>query len=117
MFGYIFEVTNNKTGETYLGKRYGVTFDKKYFGEESNDKLAVAIEKYGRPSFSVKMIMPYESPEALDEVFASMQPTSTKKVMTKGTPDKVEDDKMVATEEVVVEEEKPKKGRKKKVEE
>ena len=74
MQGYTFEVTNNKTGETYLGKRYAVSFDKNYFGEDANEKLAVAIEKYGRPSFSVKMLMPYETVAAVDEAFAVMRP-------------------------------------------
>ena len=118
MYGYIFEVTNNKTGETYLGKRYAVSFDKNYFGEVENDKLAIAIEKYGRPSFSVKMIMPFESPEAVDAAFAEMQPNKSTKTVVKATPDKVEDDKIVAVEEKVVEEPaeevKPKRGRKKK---
>ena len=112
MFGYTFEVTNTKTGETYLGKRYAVAFDRKYFGEEENDKLAVAIEKYGRPSFTVRMIMPYESPEALDAAFAELQPKKTKKVVVKATPDAIEDDKMIMVEEKVVEEE-PKKAPKK----
>lgn len=79
MFGYIFEVTNKKTGEKYLGKRYAVTFDKNYFGEENNDALAVAIEKNGRPSFEVKMLMPYETPEAIDAAFAEMKPVEKPK--------------------------------------
>lgn len=112
MFGYIFETTNNKTGETYIGKRYAVLFDKNYLGDD--EKLAIDIEKYGRPAFSVRMVMPYESPEALDAAFADMQP---KKVVVKGKPDKVEDDKIVPVEEKVIEEVKPKRGRKKKVEE
>ena len=73
MQGYIFEVTNKKTGETYLGKKYAVSFDKKYFGEEANDELAIAIEKYGRPSFESKMIMPYETIEQLDWAYDVMQ--------------------------------------------
>lgn len=71
MFGYTFETTNKKTGEKYIGKKYAVTFDKNYLGED--EKLAVAIEKYGRPSFEVKMIMPYESPEAVDAAFEELQ--------------------------------------------
>ena len=119
MQGYIFEVTNNKTGETYLGKRSAVAFDKTYFGEVDNEKLAIDIEKYGRPAFSVKMIRPFETVEALNEVFAEMD-KPVKKVIVKGTPDVVEDDKMVVVEEKVIEEEpteevKPKRGRKKKV--
>lgn len=76
MYGYIFETTNTKTGDTYLGKRYAVAFDKKYFGEDEDNALAVAIEKYGRPAFSVKMIMPAESPEQLDAMFEEMQKAS-----------------------------------------
>lgn len=86
MYGYIFETTNKKTGETYLGKRYAVSFDKNYFGEEVNDKLAVAIEKYGRPSFSVKMIMVYETPEAVDAAFEEMQKSQKKVVEKKDEP-------------------------------
>ena len=80
MYGYIFEVTNKKTGDTYLGKRYGVTFDKNYFGEEVNPALAVSIEKYGRPSFEAKMIMPYETQEILDVVFKEMNEAKKKPV-------------------------------------
>ena len=115
MFGYIFEVTNKKTGETYLGKRCAVSFDKHYFGEENNTKLAIAIEKCGRPAFEVKMIMPYENAKGLEEAFASMQPkVAPKKVVVKETP-VVEDDKMIVTEvkEVVEEEPKAKPVRKK----
>ena len=70
MIGYIFETTNNKTGEKYLGKNYAVSFDKNFLG--TDDKLIVDIEKYGRPSFTVTMIRPFDSIEELDEVFASM---------------------------------------------
>ena len=106
MFGYIFEVTNTKTGEIYFGKKYSVTFDKNYLGEDENEKLAVAVEKYGKPAFEVKMLMPYESQEAVDYAFSQMlvPQKSTKKVVTKGTPDVAKDDVMVATEEKVVEE-------------
>lgn len=87
MFGYIFEVTNKKTGEKYLGKRCAVTFDKNYFGEEDNEALAVAIEKNGRPSFEVKMLMPYETPEAIDAAFAEMKPADKpKKKVVKEEP-------------------------------
>jgi len=122
MYGYIFEVTNNKTGDTYLGKRYAVSFDKNYFGEADNAKLAVAIEKYGRPAFSVKMLMPFDTQKAIDAVFAEMD-KSAKKVVVRATPDKVDDSKMEVVEEKPVEvvdeskeEVKPKKGRKKKAE-
>ena len=116
MYGYIFEVTNKKTGETYLGKRCAVSFDRNYFGEENNSKLAIALEKLGRPAFEVKMIMPYENAEGLEEAFASMQPkVAPKRVVVRETPDVVEDDKMVVVEEKVVEEEpKAKPVRKKK---
>ena len=104
MYGYIFETTNTKTGEKYIGKRYAVLFDKSYLGEEDNTALAVAIEKYGRPSFSVKMLMPYESKEAVDSAYESMIKVEK--------PEKVEK----PVEEVEPEVEKPaKKGRKKKV--
>lgn len=73
MYGYIFETTNNKTGEKYIGKRYAVNFDKNYLGEVDNDALSIAIEKYGRTAFSVKMLRPFESANALEEVYASFQ--------------------------------------------
>lgn len=65
MVGYIFETTNKKTGETYLGKRYAVTFDKNFFGEDAE----VAVEKFGKSNFEVKMLAPFESIEKLDEAF------------------------------------------------
>ena len=46
MFGYILETTNKKTGETYLGKRYAVSFDKYYLGD--SEELMTAIDKYGK---------------------------------------------------------------------
>lgn len=114
MYGYIFETTNTKTGETYLGKRYAVGFDKNYFGEENNDALAVAIEKYGRPAFTVKMIMPFETQAAVDEAFAEMAKPA-KKTKAKVTEDTPEEE---PAQEPVVEEQKPaKRGRKKKTEE
>ena len=100
MFGYTFEVTNKRTGETYLGKRYAVSFDRNYFGESENNALAVAIEKYGRPSFEVKMIMCYESPEAVDAAFAELKPAEKPKKKEKPVEEK-------PIEEVPVEEKKP----------
>ena len=81
MFGYIFETINKKTNEKYIGKRYAVSFDKNYFGEENNDALAIAIEKYGRPSFEVKMIMPYETQAEVDEAFKAVDVKPAKKVI------------------------------------
>jgi len=116
MYGYIFETTNTKTGQTYLGKRYAVSFDKNYLGEDCDNALALAIEKYGRPSFSVKMIMPFESQAALDSVFAEKKGAEkialAKKIESKV---KAEPKKEEPVEEVEVEEPKPaKRGRKKK---
>lgn len=105
MYGYIFETTNKKTGEKYLGKRFAVTFDKNYFGEAEDEKLAVAIEKYGRPSFEVKMLMPFESADALESVFAEMKKPAKKEEK------KVEEEVPEAEEP---EEEKPARRRKKK---
>lgn len=115
MYGYIFEVTNKKTGEKYLGKRYAVAFDKNYFGEENNPALAIAIEKNGRPAFEARMIMPYENPDVLDTVFDSMVKSEKPKV----TPKKEETPKVVEPkEEKPVEVKAPaKRGRKKVVEE
>jgi len=117
MQGYIFEVTNKKTGDTYLGKVGAVSFNKNYFGEEVNEKLAVAIEKFGRPSFEVKMIMPYETLAALDAAFESMKPVEKpeKKVVKKAEPKKVEEPKEEKPVEEVVKAP-AKRGRKKAVE-
>lgn len=79
MIGYIFRTTNKKTGDTYLGKRYAVSFDKNYLGDM--DDLAVDIEKYGRPSFEVKMILPYETKEQLDAAFEAMDEPAKKVVV------------------------------------
>lgn len=87
MVGYIFETTNKKTGETYLGKRYGVTFDKNYFGD--SDDVAIAIEKYGKPSFEVKMLRPCDSIEEVDAMFEefakSRKPAKKAKVEEEAT--------------------------------
>lgn len=118
MYGYIFETTNNKTGATYIGKRYAVSFDKNYFGEENDERLALDIEKYGRPSFVVKMLMPYESKDALDEAFnAVKKPVVKQQKKTVKEEPKVEEPKK---EEPVEEEVKPapkKRASKKTVEE
>lgn len=112
MVGYIFETTNKKTGEKYLGKRYGVVFDKKFLG--NSDDVAIAIEKYGRPTFEVKMLMPYESLEMLDAAFKEMTEAS-KKEEPKAEEPEVEASAEEPVEEVV-KETKPR-GRKKKIEE
>ena len=71
MIGYIFETTNKKTGEKYLGKRYAVSFDKNFLGDM--DDLAVAIEKYGKPTFEVKMLRPCETIAQLDTIFEQIK--------------------------------------------
>ena len=77
MIGYIFETTNNKTGDKYIGKRYAVNFDKNYFGEVNSDNLSIAIEKYGRNAFSVKMLRAFEDIDSLEKVFMEYaQPVS-----------------------------------------
>jgi hypothetical protein len=93
MIGYIFETTNKNTGETFLGKRYAVSFDKNFFGEEAEK----SVEKYGKSAFAVKMIMPYDNIEALDKAFDAMK--ASRKPAKKEAP--------------VVEEEKEEKPRKK----
>lgn len=127
MQGYIFEVTNKKTGETYLGKVGAVVFNKDYFGEENNERLAVAIERFGRPSFEVRMLMPYETLDDLEAAFESMKSAERKAKKAeskKAEPKKVEKPKV---EEPKVEESKveepvkevkapAKRGRKKAVE-
>ena len=126
MYGYIFETTNTKTGDTYLGKRYAVKFDKDYFGEDNNESLAIAIEKYGRSAFEVKMIMPYEDRYAIEMAYNEMlkpkrpeaEPEVEKPKRKKAEEPVVEmpEQKESTREEPVAEEPKPaKRGRKKKV--
>ena len=81
MVGYIFETTNKQTGETYIGKRYAVTFDKNFFGEDAE----VAVEKYGKSNFEVKMLAPFESIEKIDEAFEEM--TKSRKPAKKAKED------------------------------
>lgn len=100
MIGYIFEVTNKKTGETYLGKCYSVFFNKNYFGEDAEPE----VQKLGKSMFDVKMIMPYERVELLDEAFEEMKKSHK--------PLKVATEKEESVEEV-----KPKRRRTKKSEE
>ena len=99
MIGYIFETTNTKTGKTYLGKRYAVSFDKNYLGEVDSDELAKDIEQYGRPTFAVKMLMPFEDPAKLENALAEM---SKKSVKTAVEP---EEDKKPGRKKKAVEEE------------
>ena len=110
MFGYTFEVVNKKTGNKYLGKRYAASFSKDYFGEQDNDALAKDIEKYGRPSFEVKMIMPYETIEAVDAAYTELAPVAKPK-----KKEVVEEVQEEVPEEAPVEKKPPK--RKKKSEE
>ena len=127
MYGYVFETTNKKTGETYIGKRYAVSFDKKFFGEEDNNELAKAIEKYGRVSFESKMLMPFESKLAVDDYYDELRKKAEVKVIEKGPKQtKVKEPEFEVeqnfSEEIPipepVEEKKPaKRGRKKKTEE
>ena len=98
MIGYIFEVTNKKTGETYLGKCYSVFFNKNYFGEDAEPE----VQKLGKSMFDIKMIMPYERVELLDEAFEEMKKARQK---------------VIIKEEEPVEEVKPKRRRKKTEEE
>ena len=122
MYGYIFETTNTKTGEKYLGKRYAVSFDKKYLGEDADRKLSLDIEKYGRIYFEAKMIMPYETQAALDEAFNAMQKSVKKPVVKKEekpvvkAEPKVEEPKEEKEEPVKEVKAPAKRGRKKTVE-
>lgn len=63
MYGYVFLTTNLKSGKKYIGARRSVLFDKNYFGEL--EEIAKDVHNEGPQSFSVKMLMPYESEEAL----------------------------------------------------
>ena len=102
MVGYIFETTNKKTGETYLGKRYAVTFDKNFFGEDAE----VAVEKYGKSNFEVKMIAPFESIEKLDEAFNEIAKSNkpAKKAKVEKTEEVVEEVKPSRKKKTVEEE-------------
>lgn len=121
MLGYIFETTNKQTGETYIGKRYSVRFDKDYFGEADNKDLAIAIEKYGKPSFEVKMIRPFEGKNEIDDCYNRLCKENKSMILTKDIKKEVKPEQPAVVEDVekpVVEEEKKpaKRGRKKKTE-
>lgn len=53
MFGYIYITTNMLNNKQYIGLKYG-DFDEKYLG--SGKCLKLAINKYGRNNFKVKVI-------------------------------------------------------------
>lgn len=99
MVGYIFEVTNKKTGATCIGKRYSVAFDKDFFGEE----VEVDVEKYGKSNFEVKMIAPFESLKKLDETFDEMvksrKPAKKAKVEEKEVQEEVKPSRKKKTTE------------------
>jgi len=99
MVGYIFETTNKKTGETYLGKRYAVTFDKNFFGEDAE----VAVEKFGKSNFEVKMLAPFESIKKIDEVFDEMM--KSRKPAKKVKEDEVKEEVKPSRKKKTVEEE------------
>lgn len=55
MFGYIYITTNNVNGKKYIGQKTSDKFlGNKYLG--SGEALQLAITKYGKDNFSVKMI-------------------------------------------------------------
>lgn len=86
MYGYIFETTNIKTGEKFIGKRYAVSFDKHFFGEDAD------IEKYGKDGFTVKMIVPpFDNQQALDAKYEEML-KSYKKVKAPKVEEPVEEE-------------------------
>lgn len=63
MYGYVFLAKNLVTGRTWVGTNRSVAFDNKYFGDE--DKVIDEINKYGISKFSVKMLAPAETENAL----------------------------------------------------
>lgn len=99
MVGYIFETTNKKTGETYLGKRYAVTFDKNFFGEDAE----VAVEKFGKSNFEVKMLAPFESIKKIDEAFDEMM--KSRKPSKKAKEEEVKEEVKPSRKKKSVEEE------------
>lgn len=54
MYGYIYETTNLVNGKKYIGKHKSNVFDPKYYG--SGIGLNLAIKKYGKENFSVRII-------------------------------------------------------------
>lgn len=61
-FFYVYLITNNITGENYVGKHYG-TADNRYMG--SGKKLKLAFEKYGRKNFRKDIVAFYYDWEQL----------------------------------------------------
>ena len=64
MYGYIYLTTNNINNKKYIGKHKSPCFDKKYYG--SGKLLVLAIRKYGKANFTVRMIDTAETKEELD---------------------------------------------------
>lgn len=63
MYGYVFLAKNHITGEQWVGINRAVAFNKHFFGD--SDKVIDAVNKYGITKFSVDMLSPAESEEAL----------------------------------------------------
>ncbi len=78
MYGYVFLAKNLVTGRTWVGSNRAVTFDKKYFGDD--DKVIDEINKYGISKFSVDMLAPAETEEALVALLAQYKAELEKEV-------------------------------------
>jgi len=113
MFGYVFEVTNTKTGKKYIGEKYAVAFDKDYLGEEIDERLVLDIQKYGRPAFEVKMIDVGETKIAVDELYDLARKQYEEELKNKGP---APEESSVESEPVAVKKT-TKRGRKKVTEE
>ena len=66
MYGYIYETTNLINGKKYIGqKKSNVFLEEKYLG--SGKILALAINKYGKENFRVRLIEECDSKKQLNE--------------------------------------------------
>lgn len=64
MYGYIYETTNLINGRKYIGQKKSPEFVPSYKG--SGTIIELAIRKYGKDNFSVRMLCPCFSQEELD---------------------------------------------------
>ena len=66
MYGYIYETTNNITGDVYIGQKKSNIFIHNYYGSGNNIKEQ--IKKYGKENFSTSLLKEADSKEVLDQL-------------------------------------------------
>lgn len=67
MVGYIFIAENKVNGKKFIGKKYSVSFDRKYFGD--NPGLISDLETQSSNDFTVRMIRACETVKECDFIY------------------------------------------------